>query len=134
MADSYKVNECFNLTKFSRSLAEYFDAKSLYSAELRQEGQYLCSINIRKGTHQGIVRLTLVGKSLQVFVNEPLDSTLKNIGAVAVAATIGLVMGKEKLIGKSVLGTAGFKALENMDFKYNIKRNIINYIKDYLNN
>ena len=133
MADTYKVNNYFNLIKFAHSLTEYFNTKNIYSADIRQEGQFLCSINIRKGTHQGIIRLSLIGCSLWVSVSETLDSKIKNIGMVVLTATVGFVVGKGKIVGKSAFGTAGVKTLENMDFTHKIKRHINKYIK-ILNN
>ncbi len=82
MTESYRVGDTFNLMRFARNLTEYLDSKCFWSVKLKQETQYLCSVYVRKSTHQGVIRLVLINKHLQFFVNEEIESVMKNIGAV----------------------------------------------------
>ena len=131
--DKYRVNEDFELISFSRALAEHFDLRYLYEAQIRQKGRYLCSIGIRKGTHQGVIRLMMVGGSLRVLVTETIDSASKNIWIVAVAVVAGLVIGKEKGVGKSMFGAAGYKTFDNLRFKRKTESIVSQFILQYLN-
>lgn len=134
MTESYRVGDTFNLMRFARNLTGYLDSKCFWSAKLKQETQYLCSVYVRKSTHQGVIRLVLINKHLQLFVNEEIESVMKNIGAVAMTIVFGFVIGKDKIFGKSMFMTSGYKTIENMKFKNTIKRNINGFTRNYLKN
>ncbi len=71
--DKYRVKEGFELIIFSQALVEYFNLRYLYEVQLRQKSRYLCSIGVRRGPHQGAIRLMLIGRSLQVLTRvEPI--------------------------------------------------------------
>ena len=80
----------------------------------------------------GIIKTKKYGGQLRTVIKEELNSSLLNIGTVVATTVVGVISGKSKTIGKSFLGVAGYKMIENMLYKSKLEDIVEKFTLDYL--
>lgn len=110
----------------------YISSKRGYIAREEIFSPLVCRIIVSNGHHKCVIKTKKYGGQLRTVIKEELNSSLLNIGTVVATTVVGVISGKSKTIGKSFLGVAGYKMIENMLYKSKLEDIVEKFTLDYL--